>query len=237
MKIAVCDDEKVFRDSLVQLLNQYSVTHRQSFEIDEYDDGIAFLNNTMAYDIIFLDHQMPTLNGLDTIQALREKNDKSIVIFCSSYPEIVFDSMKFKTFRFLIKPVEAEKFTEALDAAIHEINSDCKIVLKDTESGENIVIPEKDIIYAQADNICTYIITPNASLRYSYNLTSLENELHSDFFMRTHRTYLVNLHFIASYDHKVITLTNGHKALISRLKYKDFCNCYMTFIKNLRGFK
>ena len=237
MKIAVCDDQEPFRKYLIGYLQQYAEEHGKQFFYFEYSSGEEMLSSKAEFDLIFVDYMMRDLNGVDTISLLREQNISTHVIFISSFPEAVFDTFSVNAFRFLIKPVEYAKLEEALNAYYREKEQQKTIVICNHRNSMFYNIPESEIIYAQADNICTYIITPNASLRYSYNLTSLENELQSDFFMRTHRTYLVNLHFIASYDHKVINLTNGHKALISRLKYKDFCNCYMTFIKNLRGFK
>lgn len=237
MKIAVCDDEKIFRNDLVRLLDQYCTERGQVILIDEYDDGSKLLKTNISYDIILLDHQMKFLNGLDTIKALRDKNNSTKVVFVSSYSEIVFDSMKYNTFRFLVKPVEKEKLFEAIDEAINELNSEFKIIVKDTEYNQSIVIPEKDIIYAQAENVYTYIVTEGASYRYSYNLSYLEEELRSDFFMRTHRSYLVNFNHITSFDKSGITLSNGQKAEVSRSKYKEFSNYYLNYVKSVRGVK
>ncbi|MBP7185760.1 MAG: response regulator transcription factor [Ruminococcus sp.] len=235
MKIAVCDDEKIFRNDLIRLLDLYCTERGQVILTDEYDDGSKLLKSPISYDIILLDHQMEFLSGLDTIKALREKNNSTKVVFVSSYSEIVFDSMKYNAFRFLVKPVEKEKLFEAIDEAIKELNSEFKIVVKDTEYNQSIVIPEKDIIYAQADNVCSIIETENGSYRYSYNLSYLEEELRSDFFMRIHRSYLVNFNHITSFDKSGVVLSNGHKAVISRNNYKDFSNYYLNYIKSSRG--
>lgn len=237
MKIAVCDDEKLFRNDLVRTLNQYCTERGQVILIDEYDDGSKLLKSTASYDIIFLDHQMKNLSGLDTIKSLRDKNNSTKVVFVSSYADIVFDSMKYNTFRFLVKPVDKDKLFEAVDEAINELSSEFKIVAKDIEYNQSVVIPEKDIIYAQAENVYTYIVTESASYRYPYNLSNLGDELRSDFFMRTHRSYLVNFNHITSFDKSGIILSNGHKAVVSRSKYKDFSTFYMNYIKNIRGLK
>ena len=231
MKIAVCDDEKVFRNELIRMIDQYCTERGQVIPTDEYDDGSKLLNSTIPYDIILLDHQMGYLNGLDTIKALREKNSSAKVVFVSSYSEVVFDSMKYNAFRFLVKPVDKEKLYEAIDEAIKELGSEYKIVVRDTEYNKSIVVPEKDIIYAQAENVYTYITTENASYRYSSNLSHLEEELRSDFFMRIHRSYLVNFNHIASFDKTGVVLSNGHRAVISRAKFKEFSNNYMNYVK------
>ena len=226
MKIAVCDDEKVYRYEIIDLLNMYAAENNIILNVTEFDDGRKLVTSKTVFDMIFLDHQMRDLNGLDTIKSIREKNIDTKVVFVSSYSDIVFDSMKYNAYRFIVKPVSREKLYEAMDSALEMSSSERKLIVKDENYNESIVVYEKDIIYAQADNVYTYIITDEGTYRYPYNLSALEEELDSGGFFRTNRSYIVNLEHINSYDK-----TNGHKAVISRAKYKDFNACYLNYIK------
>ena len=232
MKIAVCDDEKLFRNEIIDLLNEYAAEKNLILEITEYDDGRKLMASETVFDMIFLDHQMNELNGLDTIKSIREKNIDTKVVFVSSYPEIVFDSLKYNTFRFIVKPVSREKLFEAVDSARAQLDSERRLIVKDEIYNESIVIYEKEIIYAQAENVYTCIITEKGSYRYPYNLSALEEELDPGRFFRTNRSYIVNLDHIVSYDKTGMTLSNGHKAVISRAKYKEFNCFYINYIKN-----
>lgn len=231
MKIAVCDDEKVYRDEIIELLNIYSAENNIILDITEFEDGVKLVPSKTVFDMIFLDHQMNDLNGLDTIKSIRQKNIETKVVFVSSYSEIVFDSMKYNAFRFIVKPVSRDKLFEAMDSALEMLNNERRLIVKDEEYNESIVVYEKEVIYAQADNVYTYIITDKGSYRYPYNLSALEEELDSGGFFRTNRSYIVNLEHINSYDKTGIILSNGHKAVISRGKYKEFNNCYLNYIK------
>ncbi|WP_295154920.1 LytTR family DNA-binding domain-containing protein [uncultured Ruminococcus sp.] len=231
MKIAVCDDEKVYRDEIIELLNIYSAENNIILDITEFEDGVKLVSSKTVFDMIFLDHQMNDLNGLDTIKSIRQKNIETKVVFVSSYSEIVFDSMKYNAFRFIVKPVSRDKLFEAMDSALEMLNNERRLIVKDEEYNESIVVYEKEVIYAQADNVYTYIITDKGSYRYPYNLSALEEELDSGGFFRTNRSYIVNLEHINSYDKTGIILSNGHKAVISRGKYKEFNNCYLNYIK------
>lgn len=120
MHIAICDDEEFFRKSLIEQLNKYSIEKGLDFLYYEYKDGVDLLASKIDFDIIFMDFQMKDKNGIDTVSALRQRNNNTHVIFASSYKDVVFDSLKVKTFRFLIKPIEKEKLYEALNSLIRE---------------------------------------------------------------------------------------------------------------------
>ena len=232
MKIAVCDDEKLFRDEVIELINKYAAENNIIFDITEFNDGRELTASDTVFDMIFLDYQMNELNGLDTIKSIREKNIETKVVFVSSYSEIVFDSMKYNAFRFIVKPVSKDKLFEAIDSALKMIGSERRLIVKDEDYNKSIVIYAKEMIYAQADNVYTYIITEKGSYRYPYNLSALEEELGQGGFFRTNRSFIVNLEHINSYDKTGIILSNGHKAVISRAKYKEFNNCYLNYLKN-----
>ena len=227
MNIAICDDEALFRKILYENLIKYSVDFGYDFNIYEYSDGADLLCTEIVFDLIFMDYQMKSINGIDTMSSIRKRKDKTKVIFISSYKDIVFESMKVNTFRFLVKPLDKEKFYEALNSVIKEISEIIKIVVKDIENQKSVTIMESEIIYIQADNIYSTVITENAVYKYSGSIKELFENLKSDFFYRTNRSYIVNFNFISNFNNKEITLSNGHKALISKLKLKDFKNRYL----------
>lgn len=231
MNIAICDDEALFRKILYENLTKYSVDFGYNFNIYEYSDGSDLLCTEIVFDLIFMDYQMKSINGMDTMSSIRKRKDKTKVIFISSYKDIVFESMKVNTFRFLVKPLDKEKFYEALNSEIKEISEIIKIVVKDIENQKNVTIMESEIIYIQADNIYSTVITENAVYKYSGSIKELLENLKGDFFYRTNRSYIVNFNFISNFNNKEITLSNGHKALISKLKLKDFKNRYFAYLR------
>ncbi|HBB71458.1 MAG TPA: hypothetical protein DCZ71_02495 [Ruminococcus sp.] len=234
MNIAVCDDEKVFRQALTEKLEEYSSSRGIEVTVSEFGDGSELLASKDTYDMIFLDHQMNQTSGLDTIREIRSRGIGTRIVFVSSYSEIVFESMKYSAYRFLVKPVDREKLFEALDSAIKEDSSTRKVVVKDIEYGSSVVVPEKDIIYAQAENIYAIVITADSSYRYSNSISTLQSEVSEGLFFRSNRSYLINLDHVSSFTKSEIILSNGQKALLSKLKYKDFRNTYYNFLRNKR---
>ena len=163
MRIAVCDDEKIFRDILRRELERYAGERGLSFELHEFGSGSGLLSCGLTFDLIFLDYKMDGKDGIDTAGELRRRSDNTAVIFVSSYREIVFESIKYKVFRFLLKPLEPEKLAEALDSLLAERQQLVSIIAKDEAGQKSVVIPAGDIIYAQADNIYATVVTSRGS--------------------------------------------------------------------------
>ena len=231
MNIAICDDEAFFRNTLSNELEIYARKYGLHFIMYKYKDGNSLLSSDISYDLIFMDFQLENKNGIDTVDALRKRNDNTKVVFISSYKDVVFDSMKVNTFRFLVKPLEREKLYEALDSVIKESKKTYYIAAKDESNQKNVTVAESKIIYIQADNIYATIITEKEIYKYQKSISCLQKELRSDFFYRTNRSYIVNFNYIAEYNNKEVTFINGQKALISKPKYKDFKNKYLNYLK------
>lgn len=231
MHIAICDDESVFRKGLYETLTRYASDFGYIFHIFEFSDGIDLLRSEISFDLIFMDYRMKSINGIDTVSAIRKRKDSTKVIFVSSYQEIVFESMKVNTFRFLVKPIDKDKLYEALGSVIKENERIAKIVVKDLDMQKNITISESKIVYIQADNVYSTVVTEQCVYICLNSISELHKRLKSDCFYRTNRSYIVNFNYISEFSHKEITFINGHKALLSKLKYKEFQTSYLSFIR------
>ncbi len=230
MKIAICDDEMRFHIELKKYLDEYAKPHAIDIIYNDYTSGNALLNANKEFDIIFMDYQMNTINGLDTARKLRQKNINTTIIFLSSYPNIVFDTFQVNAFRFLLKPIDITKLTEAMDDYLKNMDSANYITIK----ADDVVkkFNQNDIIYAEACDKHCYIRTANDSILCKKTLTELEEMLTQDVFFRSHRSYLVNFNHIASHTSIDITLDNGEKALISKTKLTRFKTAFLAHIRS-----
>lgn len=231
MKIAICDDESIFRKQLIRALTEYSLEYGLTFLYYEYSDGISMLSDDISYDLIFMDYQMEKMNGINVVSALRERNDNTVVIFISSYKEIVFESLKVQTYRFLVKPLDKEKLYESLNSFLAMQKNERYILLKNDKLDTVQRIPEDSVLYAEADNIYCRIRTSENTYTYKKTLSHFEKELSSDFFFRTHRSYIVNFKHIEHYTKNEIIFINNEKTLLSKTKYHAFQNAYISFLK------
>lgn len=231
MRIAICDDEKFFRDTLKSELDKYAKERALDFVYTDFLSGELLLKSKTDFDLIFMDYQMKTINGIDTVDKMRKRNDKTIVVFITSYPQVAIESVKVQPYRFLTKPIEFEKFYEALDSFVERYNSDAYVLVYDEENDKMKRLAEWDILYAEADNIYCKVITFDKCYLYRNTLLDFEKQLKSDFFYRAHRSYLINMNYVDTYSNSKIIFENGEKASLAKSKHFDFQKTYMAFLK------
>ena len=231
MRIAICDDEKFFRGALKNELDKYAREYALNFVYTEFSSGELLLASNTDFDLIFMDYQMKTINGIDTVDKMRRRNDKTIVVFITSYPDVAIESMRVQPYRFLSKPIDREKIYEALDSFVEKYNSDAYVLVYDKENDKMKRLAEWDILYAEADNIYCKVVTFEKCYLYKNTLSDFESLLKSDFFYRSHRSYLINMNCVDNYSRSEIVFVNNERALLTKSKHFDFQNTYMAFLK------
>lgn len=228
MTAAICDDEKVFRNEVSDLVCKYMRSRNIEIYTDSYANGKELLKSEKEYDIIFLDYQMDGINGIETAEKLRNANSDSVIIFISAYPAAALDAYEVKTFRFLVKPVDESKLFRALDDYIKSINHD-NILLLNTHEG-NFKLKMSEIIYLEGDRKYTTVRTKNKSFRVHINLKQLELKLPDSKFIRCSKGYVVSFAHISNHDSSEIVFDNGEKAKIGAHYAANFKTQFQNYI-------
>lgn len=229
MKIAICDDEPIMQRELKRQLDKYAQKRNMIFQYVYYKSGSELTAGYFEADLLFLDYQMEGLDGLETARKLRAERNQTPIIFLTSFPHIVFDTFEVNAYRFLLKPIDAEKLSSALDDFLTDQDDDKYIVIKENEVSRRINID--DIIYAEASDKYCFIRTTEEGFLYKKTLSELEAQLPEDRFFRSHRTYLVGFRHILSHSDNTILLDNQEKAVISKLKSTPFKKAFQDYIK------
>ena len=105
MKIAVCEDEKSIGEKLAEYINGFMKSTYFEVSIDVFLTGKDFLKSSEYYDLLFLDCELPDINGLTLAKDLRERDIETEIIFVTAYDDYVYDSFEVRPFRYLLKPI------------------------------------------------------------------------------------------------------------------------------------
>lgn len=211
MRIAIVDDESVFRQQIGQIIS--SLYGRDEVTCFLYSDGKELLNSLelgMALDAVFLDIEMKELDGMSTAKVIREKNKDIPIVFLTSHTEMAMDGYEVEAFRFLGKPINETKLRETLTDLEHKLKVEEKIVLH--KDGEDLIYPISTLIYIEAANNCVRFVfkTTSVEVRMKFaEACKMIDDLTSDF-VKIHRSYYVNLgHILKLGPSDVITSDNS----------------------------
>ncbi len=221
-QIAVCDDEQYSRSHTMQCLMEYAMQHDLEYRLDEFSSGEALLERNKEYDLIFMDYDFKDSgdNGMDISRVYRQRYEDSTIIFLSSYESIVFESFSVNAFRFLVKPLKKETFIEAMDSFVKKKASNRILMIK--TDGTYTPIYQRQILYCEAMGKYCVIHTTKGEIECHETLASIEGQLSDNDFFRIHKSYLVHLAYVQSFERYEVVLQNQGALPISRTKYKSF---------------
>ena len=233
MRVAVCDCEKRFRDELKKSLYGYSGLLRLELVIEEFSCGEDLIDSKHIFEFIFLDYNMEGINGLETARVLRKKGINSAIVFLTGYPEFVYDAFEVFPFRFLKKPLDEGRLYKALDDYFESLEGNSPILLK--VDRDTVCVQTRDILYLEADNKKCYVNLFGKRLHIAKTMVSVENLLSKSTFCKVHKSFIVNLVNVNSYNKESISLSNGAYVPVSRSYASSFKEALRHYIESQNG--
>lgn len=230
LKIAICDDEKVFCELLYKKVMTGLDGMEESFTLHTYTSTDELRKTGIPFDVIFLDIKMPTQDGLQFAQELRLQGEDTSIVFVSSFPEYVFDAFPLKVEDFLCKPLNDMKLNSVLLRIIQKKRADDKNCLFIQTNQWCKSVKLHSIFYCEVINRIIYIHTAHEVISYYGKIEDLGNQLDARFY-RCHRSYFVNLDHITTYSNGEIILENSEHIPVSRLRQKEFMGNMLQYMK------
>ncbi len=210
LKILIADDEEEARSLICFYLNE----NEEKYIATEATNGneVMDLINGQSFDLLFLDVKMPGLSGIDVLSKI-EKDALPAIIFTTAFDKYALAAFDYDAVDYLLKPFDQNRFQKALQKAIHyiefiKLNKDngylSKIILK--SGSKTDIIPINEILFFRGDGIYVQVVTKDKTYLYNEKpLYELQALLPPSYFIRIHKSYIVNFHFIRG----VKSLLNG----------------------------
>jgi two-component system, LytTR family, response regulator len=236
----IIDDEAKGRLALREKLSAYCPQVILLAEAGNGQDALLLIQQHKP-QLIFLDIEMPRMNGFEMLNALSEKDFH--IIFTTAYDQYAIKAIKYAAFDYLLKPIDIEELKAAVSKADAAESNQTKNQVELLQ--QNLQHPKKqlnklaiatlegllffdinDIIHLEANSNYTFIyFTDKSKITASKTLKEFEDILPESIFFRTHHSHLINLNYIKRYikgDGGQIELQNGTYVDVSRRKKEEF---------------
>lgn len=218
-KIAICDDSAADRQYVLNMVNRWAVSAGCTVHTDLFSSAESFLFHYAEesdYDILLLDIEMGTMDGVTMAKHLRKSNDTVQIIFITGYSDYISEGYEVAALHYLMKPVKEEKLCSVLDRAAEKIRKNER-VLNFEIGGEMVRIPVYQIRYA--DVLGNYVtIHAQSDVTVKMTLRELENQLDERFY-RAGRSCIVNLGCVSRVTKTEIKLHDGTAVSLPRGAY------------------
>ena len=229
---AVCDDEPMMAQELASHLADYmkekSIT---AYDLSSFSDGRALLEGAVSFDVIFLDIQMEQPDGMETARLLRQRGDRSLLIFVTVLKECVFDSFQVEAFDYLLKPLDSARFHQTMDRVLRSLEQRAAgdIVIQRRTGCEVVLL--SDIVYCEVLGRKVYLHKNDGTVSGYYDkLEDLERRVDGRFF-KCHRSFLVNLDYVCGCQNGQVLLSQGERIPASRLRERELTQALLRHMR------
>lgn len=238
LTIAICDDQQAFANQLQQEITSIcavQLPQQVDYQIvPAFSSGQALLDalTRQTVDILFLDIEMPVMDGFTLANQLREQFPDMLLIFVSAYEDRVYNSFSYSPFWFLRKSHVEQELPVILQKAISRYLSDAESMLFQTKDGET-ALRLKDILYLEAEhNYYNIHCVSGSTYACRGALSSVEKKLEAYDFCRIHSAYLVNMAQIRQIlSTNMVLMKNAAQLPIARPRLAAVKDTYADFIR------
>lgn len=162
LKIAIVEDDKTQQENNISLLKKYAEQHNVVFSFFAFDNAFLFLQDFKqgTYDIVFMDINMPGINGLDAAKEMRQIDAAISLIFVTDFAQFAIRGYEVDAYDFIVKPVNLEHLTLKLDRLIPFLGKrkeEKKLRIK--TGGGIVVVNLDDIVFIEVKSHDTIIHT------------------------------------------------------------------------------
>lgn len=230
LKIAVCDDEKIFSDMICGLINK-TVKDISACEISVFNSGEALLSayTETDFDIIFLDIEMSGITGMETAKEIRKNNNHTIIVFFTSHQEFAIEGYEVNAFRFLVKNQPEFIYEKQFRSIMDEYSLKHKTFEVPTKN-KTIFFPLNDIVYFEVIDKKIIIHSKDSEIEYCGKLSDAEKELQNDNFTKAHKSFLINISWIDTINKFDVSMKNNDTVPLSRKYKKDVVENYISYM-------
>ena len=229
-RIAIVEDEAAVREQLTGYVQRYTRQYGTPFEVSAFASGVEILEEYRpVYDIIFLDVEMPHLDGMETARRIRALDSDVLLIFITNMAQYAIKGYAVGALDYVLKPVPYFAFSQQLQKAVNQLTRRVRHYLAVPVDGGMRRLDAAGIYYIESEGHRIHFYTEDGDFSAPGALKALEEKLAAQPFARCNSGYLVNLAQVSGVQQSVVQV-GPYELQISRPKRKSFLAALADFI-------
>ena len=237
LNIAVCDDSSEDRELLIRFINKAIIecntdVNYEIFTFESGEDLEEYYNDgKSSFYVIFLDIYMTGMNGIETAHAIRKNDDLCKIIFTTTSTDHALEGYSVFAYNYLVKPISFDTFKPIFEKAIEDIGIEKQKSLCIKTGAKIETIMYRDIKYIESCGKTIIIHSNQGSDITTYaKLDEIEAAIDDTRFLRSHKSFLVNMLYIKSVEQYNFILKDTTIIPIRQKGFPELKRLYYEFI-------
>ncbi len=235
LQIAVCDDNIDELSNTIHLIDQYRLSKNLNCQYAAFPNGfelISTLEKGKRFDLYCLDIIMPAFTGIDVAKEIRTFDKNALILFFTSSSEFALEGYSVRAINYVLKPITKEKLFFTFDEMFEHIKMkeiDEAIIVKSNEGIQKILI--SNLVFAEVigRNVLYHLLSGKVIECIESFAIACNNLLKYRCFIKTHRSYIVNMQYVNTIENRQVTLQTLSSIPIAQGKAREIKQQYLAY--------
>ncbi len=231
LNVAIVEDDPSEAELIQKHLRRYTEQTEKTFHTEWYKDAEEFLNfYKTEYDVVFMDIELPGINGMDAAQRLRAMDSIVIIIFVTNMKQFACDGYAVDALDFIVKPAMYSRFSAVMDRVFKKLpagDQDDEITIRTVDGMKRLA--KSDILYVEIQSHRVIFHTEDSSYSIFGTMKKVKEQFPQDRFALCNSGYLVNLRYVEAIEGDTV-IVRSRPLKISRPKRKSFLDALSAYL-------
>ena len=231
-RIVLCDDSPA--DLMVLRGHLEQLKEKRPVDIISYTDGLDLLKDYKQKgfcDILVLDMRMETMGGIEVAKHIRQLDDEVPILIVTATVDYAVEGYKVGAFRYIVKPVESGDFLSAVEELLDRQQKKQASIFSFPSINGTTKLMTDHIYYLESDLRTIRVVAKEGTFTFTGTISSLEEQLRTDGFIRIHKSFLVNVSHIYNIFKDSVTMDNKEVLPMSKHKRKEVNQEFLSYME------
>lgn len=231
-KIAIVEDEADAADALAAFINRYGTEKNEEFAIVRFSSAMDFEVTRQRFDLVFMDIQMPGINGMEAAHLMRTYDSETPIIFVTNLAQYAVKGYEVDALDFIVKPVTYFNFRMRMERAMRRIarNGERSVVINTRDGIRVANLSDIEYVEVNKHDLSYHLASEDEPLVVYGSLRAFEEEVAGGPFVRISNNCLVNMNRIRSVHGGSLRTHGGQELFFSRSRKREAVATITSFL-------